>query len=64
VKMKLYCTCGASGTGTITPDAKARHFVEKIWTPIHSGEGHSPCDAKTAAKARRKADRAEGAVKP
>ena len=49
MKVKLYCTCGASATGTISPDAKAQAFIDKIWKQTHRGEGHKPCDAKTAA---------------
>lgn len=56
MKLKLYCTCGDSATGTISPDAKAHSFVENVWKKFHTGDGHAPCDAKTAAKARRKWD--------
>lgn len=54
MRIALYCTCGASSVGTISPDAKAKSFIEKIWNASHSGKGHAPCDAKTAARARRK----------
>ena len=54
MRVALYCTCGATACGTIKPDAKARAFIERIWKQTHSGEGHAPCDARTAAAARRK----------
>jgi hypothetical protein len=58
MKIALYCTCGAAAVGTMTPDSKAKKFVEKTWPKMHPyGEGHEPCDAKTARKARQKAER-------
>lgn len=54
MKLSLYCTCGDSATGTIKPDANAQRFIDVTWKSVHSGSGHEPCDAKTAAKARRK----------
>jgi hypothetical protein len=56
MKLSLYCTCGASGTGTIKPDAKAEKF-KTMWLETHSGPGHAPCDQKTAARARAKSER-------
>jgi hypothetical protein len=53
--VRLYCTCGASGVGTISPPAKAEKF-RRLWSTLHSGPVHTPCDQKTAARARRKAD--------
>lgn len=53
MKLKLFCTCGATATGTISPDAKAER-LKQIWEQCHTGEGHAPCDAKTASRARRR----------
>lgn len=53
MKLSLHCTCGDSATGTIKPDAKAQRFIDVTWKSVHSGPGHEPCDAKTAAKARK-----------
>ena len=37
----------------ISPDSAALKVI-KIWESVHTGEGHSPCDAKTASRNRRK----------
>lgn len=57
MKLSLYCTCGDSATGTIKPDEKAQRFIDVTWKSVHSGAGHEPCDAKTAAESRRKSER-------
>ena len=59
MKLALYCTCGASATGTIKPNAKAEAFKKNVWLPNHSGPGHAPCDQRTAARARAREERNE-----
>jgi hypothetical protein len=58
VKVAIYCTCGDSMVGTVSPDEKAAALVQIFWKH-HAGEGHGPCDAKTANRARAKAERRE-----
>lgn len=53
MKIRFYCTCGASYVGTITPEHKARKILS-MFQEQHAKPGCSPCDAKTAAKVRRK----------
>lgn len=55
VKTSLYCTCGAS-TQINGPWSLFAAIVTQ-WQKDHHGEGHKKCDAKTAAAARRKAER-------
>lgn len=54
-EFRLHCTCGARWAGTL-PAVVAARFRE-IWDAAHSGEGHAPCDAITARRARAKAER-------
>lgn len=61
-RFKRYCICGASMTGTVSP-AKNLQWLLSMWSQVHSGDGHAPCDAKTAAAARRRDDRASGSVR-
>lgn len=56
--IRLHCTCGSSAVGLVTPDARARRFMEN-WNREHFGPGHAPCDAKAASRARAKEDRRE-----
>ncbi len=58
MKIALYCTCGDATTGKITPDSLARSFILK-WEVIHTGPDCKPCDAKTAARARRRKETLE-----
>lgn len=53
--MKLYCKCGAAWTGTLGSKRLDAHLEAEFYK-IHSGDGHEPCDAKTAARARGKQD--------
>jgi len=49
-----HCTCGSSLTGRAShPEA-----LEAAWDEFHAGDGHAPTDAKGAAAARRREDRA------
>lgn len=60
MKLSLHCTCGSSSTGTIKPDSKAQTFIDSVWNKLHpTGPDHQPCDAKTAAKVRRKLEKEE-----
>jgi len=56
LKMKIqhYCKCGAYWYGEVTPEGAAT--IEEYWQKNHSGEGHEPCDARTAARARTKSE--------
>lgn len=56
VKTSLYCTCGAS-THVNGPMSLLEAIVAQ-WRKDHRGDGHKKCDAKTAAAARRRAERA------
>jgi hypothetical protein len=58
MKFRLYCTCGNSAVGTITPDAKAEWFKRECWDKLHTGPGHAPCDQRTAARVRAKEEAA------
>ena len=53
-----YCLCGAVMTATISP---AHHALELAarFRLVHTGDGHGSTDSKTAAAARRKAERAQ-----
>lgn len=54
----LYCTCGDSMTGSASPAVRAAEMVD-VWLKAHTGPGHAACDARTAANARRRIERAE-----
>ena len=56
MKLNLYCSCGGALQGTVTPDSKAKEIIF-VWNNLHAGIGHSPVDSKTAARARRKAEK-------
>ena len=58
MKIYLHCICGVSATGTA--DTKTAEKLERIFWRGHSGPGHAPTDAKGAANARRRNDRAHG----
>lgn len=55
-KVSAYCTCGASMSWTIKPAERAERML-RIFRRCHSGDGHEPCDQKTAAAARAREDR-------
>lgn len=50
IRLNLACTCGARWHGTLGPNAA--DAVEAVWKREHTGEGHGPCDAKTAGRIR------------
>ena len=54
-KVKRYCTCGAAWAGSFPRGAAG--FIESAFEEIHQGDGHQPCDAKTAARARERQER-------
>lgn len=56
VKFSWYCTCGDSAHGSVAPAEKLPK-LKALWESAHTGEGHAPCDAKTAARARAKENR-------
>lgn len=58
MKLCLYCTCGASfvSSGHRTPELA--EYRKAQWNQRHAGPGHAPTDARTAAQARRKKQRA------
>lgn len=48
----FYCTCGGAMLGSVSPDRCAE--LEGAFRMRHSGDGHEPCDAKTARRARQR----------
>lgn len=52
--LRAYCKCGGAIHLTTNPATENISFVMDTFADSHQGEGHGPCDAKTAAKARRK----------
>lgn len=59
ISYKCYCLCGGKLHASSSPPEGAKWLVAQFET-IHSGEGHGPCDARTAAKARRLAELHDG----
>jgi len=57
VKIKRYCTCGGYLTGVIVRMPQLQAQLDNEWALLHIGPGHAPCDAKTAANARRNHER-------
>ena len=53
----FYCVCGDAMTGEIGP-ASGVADLEAAFNSLHNGEGHARTDRRTAANARRRADRA------
>lgn len=56
--LKIYCICGGALEIT-TNSKKALEVVETEWLKMHQGEGHKETDARTAARARRRAEQVE-----
>lgn len=55
MKISLYCTCGFAMRGNFSGFDKAR--VQQLRADVakqHTGPGHKLCDAKTAARKRRR----------
>mgnify|MGYP001562747124 CR=1 FL=1 len=52
--LKLYCTCGAYRRGSLPGYLAA--VMLRDWEQNHTDEGHAPCDARTAQRARAKAE--------
>lgn len=52
--IRAYCICGSKLDARSEPP-DAAEFAHEAWRSIHSGEGHGPCDAVTARRARKKA---------
>ena len=58
MKLALHCTCGASWMMSVPDNSFTAHAMQSAWDEEHAGlPGHSPCDAETAARARRKIER-------
>lgn len=57
MKLSLHCKCGGNMVGTVKPDINGSRLAALFWA-THAGDGHGPCDAKTAARARQKSDNA------
>ena len=55
-KFAFYCTCGAAMTGAVSPYKNADE-LERIFWSLHAKPGHEPTNQRTAASARRRADR-------
>ena len=58
----LYCTCGAEWKGRDLPP-KIAAFVESQFRDAHKDEGHAPCDAATARRARSKSEKEETQIR-
>lgn len=59
-KLSLHCLCGASLTGTVSPDAAADDLRAK-WNEFHSDKGCAPVGSRQAQQVRRRQDRQEEA---
>ncbi len=60
-RIRAYCTCGARLDAMSEPP-DAAEFAHRTFTDLHTGDGHKPCNAATARRARRAALRTmEGA---
>lgn len=60
MKLALYCICGAAWMPQVNRrNIYKQQAMEQAWSDAHTGPGHSPCDAKTAARARTKMEREE-----
>jgi hypothetical protein len=57
MKLALYCACGGSMTGTISPTAEAG-AIEAMFRRGHDTPECSPSDARGARNARRRQERA------
>ncbi len=57
--LRAYCECGGAIHLTANPATENVTFVMETFAGAHRGNGHAPCDAKTAAKARRRRERLE-----
>ena len=63
--IKHYCLCGASLVVTLSGTYKARGYkLMDAFTQEHQGEGHASCDAATASRARRRAERKGAECRP
>jgi len=49
-RFAFYCRCGAAWRGDLPADKAAA--VERVWRQAHDGDGHGPCDAAAARRAR------------
>lgn len=58
LKIDGYCTCGSACHVSSNPPQHARD-IYAAFRDAHQGEGHAPCDSRTAADARRKQQREE-----
>lgn len=56
--LRLYCACGAAWLSTPTPLHVYAKMLE-AFSKAHKGPGHGLCDAKKAARARRRAEARE-----
>ena len=52
--LRAYCKCGGAIHLTTNPATESITLVMETFADSHQGDEHGPCDAKTAAKARRK----------
>ncbi len=57
LRIRAHCLCGGGFDGSSTPPAAVEKVYELFWQ-VHAGEGHGPCDARTARNARRRKDKA------
>lgn len=55
MKVSFYCICGGALNGKV-PEHKHPELL-RCWRMMHSGPGHSDCDAQAAARARAKNER-------
>lgn len=53
--IRSYCICGSKLDARSTPPDAAEELHRTWREKLHTGEGHGPCDAATAHRARKKA---------
>jgi len=58
ITVRAYCKCGDAIHTTISPVDDKVEFIFETFAQAHTGIFCGPCDAKTAAKARRKREKA------
>ncbi len=57
-RLAMYCVCGAAWGWGSGADGRTVARMKRLFWVAHTGEGHGCCDARTAARARAKSERA------
>lgn len=64
-EIHLYCTCGMAAHLTFkvgTSPATIQRVASRFYKAGHQGEGHAPCDERTAKQVRRQEQYGKGVV--